>query len=92
MADMPTSQDEPLRPSTAQVLFRFTLRTLLLAAFAAFSGRGFASTFGSLLALAAIYCAFVAAVRREAPFGAGLNHFDEAVANAIGALAAAWAA
>ena len=45
--------------------------------------RGFGATFATLLALSAIFCAVVGAMRREMMFGAVLTHWDEAAAYAI---------
>jgi len=75
---------------SAHVLIRFALRLVILAIFAALGSRGFGKTLEGLLALAAVYCIVIAAVRREAPLGPVLTHFDEAAAYAvIGRLAVA---
>lgn len=55
---------------------RFFLRLLILAIFAAFGAQGFSKTLAGLLAFAAIFCAVVAVLRREAALG----HTDEAAA------------
>jgi hypothetical protein len=55
--------------SSAAVVLRFGVRMLILLAFANMGTIGFAKTLESLLAMAAIYCAGVAPLRREAPFG-----------------------
>ena len=69
-----------LRP--AQVLVRFFLRISILAFFAAFAGAGFARGLAALLWMSIILCAVVGTMRREQPFGAALNHWDETVAYA----------
>jgi hypothetical protein len=66
----------------AQVLVRFFLRMSILVFFAAFAGAGFARALTALLWMSIILCAVVGAMRREQPFGAALNHWDETVAYA----------
>ena len=61
-----------------QVLFRFLFRLLLLIAFATFATRGFGTTFSTLLAMSAIFCAVAGAIRREQMLGPALTHWDEA--------------
>ena len=69
---------------------RFALRLVLLSAFASLGTRGFGAAFAGLLALSAIFCVIVGAMRREAMFGPVLTHWDEAAAYAvIGRLASA---
>jgi hypothetical protein len=65
-----------------QVLLRFSVRMTILVAFSAFGGVGFSRSLAALLAMSAILCAVLGVVRREAPFGAVLNYWDEAVAYA----------
>jgi hypothetical protein len=72
----------PLQLSSAQVLIRFGLRAVLLAAFASVGSQGFAKTLMSLLVLSAIFCAIVATMRRELLLGPVLTHWDEAAAYA----------
>jgi hypothetical protein len=80
----------PQQLNSPQVLWRFALRLVLLSTFATFGTRGFGAAFAALLALSAIYCAIVGAMRREAMFGPVLTHWDEAAAYAvIGRLASA---
>jgi hypothetical protein len=59
----------PYQLTSRQVLFRVMLRLVLLIAFASFGSHGFGSTFATLLAMSAIFCAIVAAMRREAILG-----------------------
>ena len=69
--------------NSSQVLFRFVFRIVLLSALAILGTRGFGTTFASLLALSAIFCAVVGAMRREVMFGPVLTHWDEAAAYAL---------
>jgi len=64
------------------VLISFCVRITILITFAAFSSAGFGMSLAALLAMAALLCAIVATVRREAMFSRALNHWDEAVAYA----------
>jgi hypothetical protein len=90
-----TPASEEARPKTtrrqissAAVVLRFGVRMLILVAFASIGTIGFAKTLESLLAMAAIYCTGVAPLRREAPLGPVLTHYDEAAAYALCALVA----
>jgi uncharacterized membrane protein YdbT with pleckstrin-like domain len=71
---------------STQVLIRFFLRFFLrmsiLVAFAAFASIGFARSLAALLWMSIILCAVVGTMKREQPFGAALNHWDETVAYA----------
>jgi hypothetical protein len=78
----PTSR-LPLEPNSGQVLTRFFLRLIILAAFATFGAQGFARTLASLLVVAEIFCLVTAAFRREALLGPVLTHWDEAAAYAL---------
>lgn len=77
---MARSSDIPRAPSTTRVLVRFSVRILLLVAFAAFSTVGFGRSLAALLWMSIILCAVVGMMRREPLFGAALNHWDEGVA------------
>ena len=66
--------------SPSQVLIRFLLRLAILMVFAATGHIGFARSLAALSAMAAVMCAVVAVVRREAAFARALNHWDEAIA------------
>jgi hypothetical protein len=68
--------------SGPQVLVRFGLRIIILLAFAAFAGIGFGRGLAALLGMSIILCSVIGAVKREPPFGAVLNHWDETVAYA----------
>jgi hypothetical protein len=80
----------PRALASIQVVFRFFLRIVILIVLASLGTQGFAKTFETLLAFAVFYCIFVAAIRREMPFGQVLTHFDEAAAYAILARVASW--
>jgi hypothetical protein len=67
---------------STQVLIRFFVRMSILVAFAAFASIGFARGLGALLWMSIVLCAVVGTMRREPPFGATLNHWDETVAYA----------
>jgi hypothetical protein len=64
------------------VLVRFVLRTIILIIFAAFGSLGFGSSLAALLGMSIILSAVIGAMKREAPFDAVLNHWDETVAYA----------
>jgi hypothetical protein len=66
--------------SPARIIARFAVRVALLAAFAAFSSIGFGRSLKALLWMSIILCAAVALLKRETPFGAVLNHWDECAA------------
>ena len=79
MAQLPNLSREL---SSTQVLIRFVLRMSILAIFAAFASVGFSRGLAALLWMAIILCAVIGTMRREPPFGAALNHWDETVAYA----------
>jgi hypothetical protein len=54
----------------------------ILAFFAAFASIGFGQSLAALLWMSIILCAVIGTMRREPPFGAALNHWDETVAYA----------
>ena len=54
----------------------------ILVVFAAFASIGFGRGLAALLWMSIILCAVIGAMRREPPFGAALNHWDETVAYA----------
>jgi hypothetical protein len=72
----------PRELRSSQVLIRFGLRMIILVAFAALGGAGFGRSLAALLWMSIILCAVIGAMRREPPFGAALNHWDETVAYA----------
>jgi hypothetical protein len=87
----PPKADRP-QPGSVAVVLRFGVRMLILLAFASIGTVGFARTLEPMLAMAAIYCCAMAPLRREAPFGPTLTHFDEATAYALCALVVSKAA
>jgi len=60
-----------------QVMVRFALRMVILVIFAAFAGTSFAASMFALLSMSAVLFAVAAVMRREPPFRADLNHWDE---------------
>ena len=67
---------------STQVLVRFFLRMGILVIFAAFANIGFGRGLAALLWMSIILCAVIGTMKREQPFGAALNHWDETVAYA----------
>ena len=64
------------------MLIRFFVRISILVAFAAFASIGFGRSLAALLWMSIILCAVIGAMKREPPFDAVLNHWDETVAYA----------
>jgi hypothetical protein len=62
------------------VLVRFGLRMIILTAFAAFASTGFARGLTTLLWMAIVFSTAVGIMKRERPFGAVLNYWDEMLA------------
>jgi hypothetical protein len=60
-----------------RALLRFAVRVMILAAFAAFGSIGFNRSLAILLWMAMVFSAVSALVKREPPFPAVLNHWDE---------------
>lgn len=77
MAQLPNLSREL---SSTRVIARFCLRVGILVVFAAFASVGFARGMATLLWMSIVLCAVIGAMRREEPFGAILNHWDETVA------------
>ena len=71
--------DFPRKLGSAQVLIRFGVRLLVLIVFAVFGSIGFGRSLAALLWMSTILSAVVAVIRREPPFDAVLNHWDEMV-------------
>jgi hypothetical protein len=65
---------------SVQVLIRFGFRIAIMIGFAAFASIGFGRSLVALLWMSALLCALVGAVKREPPFRAQLNHWDEMTA------------
>jgi hypothetical protein len=70
----------PQQLRTIQALLRFGVRVSILIVFAAFGTIGFGRSLAALLWMAIILCAVIGTIRREPPFRATLNHWDEMVA------------
>jgi hypothetical protein len=66
--------------NSSQVLLRFGFRLVILTAFALLSTQRFETALLALLAIAAVFCATMAAVRREVVFSPELTYWDEAAA------------
>ena len=52
----------------------------ILVVFAAFASIGFGRSLAALLWMSIILCAVIGIMKREQPFGAALNHWDETAA------------
>ena len=61
-----------------------------MGALAIFSSQGFAKSFVALIAICSMFCALVAATRREPMFGTTLTHWDECAAYVTLCLAVLW--
>ena len=79
MAQLPNL---PRELRSTQVLVRFCLRIIILVIFAAFGSIGFGRSLAALLGMSIILSAVIGTMRREPPFDAALNHWDETVAYA----------
>ena len=64
------------------MLARFFLRIIILVVFATFGSIGFGRSLVALLWMSTIISAVIGAIKREPPFDAILNHWDETVAYA----------
>ena len=88
---LPAKNDNHAAPNAARspghhstlVVIRFLTRMAILTVFATLGSQRFPETFAALLAMGALYCVIIASIRREAPFGPALTHFDEAAAYAV---------
>ena len=69
----------PRKLRSAQVLIRFGVRMFILVVFATFGGIGFGRSLAALLWMSTILSACIAVIRRELPFDAELNQWDETV-------------
>jgi hypothetical protein len=72
----------PRELRSTQVIVRFILRTSILVFFAAFGAIGFGRSLAALLWMSIILSAVIGAMKREPPFDAALNQWDETVAYA----------
>jgi hypothetical protein len=89
---MRPNPDIPHDLVSAQVVVRFFLRIVVLSIFAALGRQGFGKTIEPLLGLATCYCIVIGGIRREAPLGQALTHYDEAAGYALSAGLASWIA
>jgi hypothetical protein len=64
------------------VLVRFCVRAIILLVFAAFGAIGFGASLAALLWMSIVLSAVIGTMKREPPFDAVLNHWDETVAYA----------
>lgn len=76
---MKQQQNLPGKLESAVVLVRFGFRLLVLIVVAMSGSIGFGSSLAALLWMCTILCAVIAVIRREPPFDAALNHWDESV-------------
>jgi len=68
------------RLRSTQVLIRFGVRLVILAAFASSGSIGFNQSLMALCWMAAVLCAAIACIRRDRLLDHDLNHWDEVVA------------
>ena len=70
----------PKKLTSVQVLVRFSVRLLVLSAFAAFGSIGFGRSLVALLWMSTLLSAIMGGVRREPLLASDLNHWDETAA------------
>ncbi|GKQ54681.1 hypothetical protein [Bradyrhizobium sp. Ce-3] len=70
----------PQQLQSVQVMVRFGFRLAIMIGFAVFAGAGFGRGIVTLLWMSALICALAGLVKREMPFAADLNHWDEMTA------------
>ncbi|MGY3533547.1 hypothetical protein [Bradyrhizobium embrapense] len=70
----------PQQLQSVQVIVRFGFRLAIMIGFAVFAGAGFGRGLVTLLWMSALICALAGLVKREMPFAANLNHWDEMTA------------
>jgi hypothetical protein len=80
------------RLSWVQAGTRMAIRTAFLLFLAAIGARSFTKNLELLSSIAAFYCAFIAAIRRQPLVGPAPTQFDEAAVFGLIACAASWAA
>ena len=66
-----------------RALLRFFVRVVILAGFAMFGGTSFDRSLAILLWMAMGFSAVIALIKREPPFPASLNHWDEMMGYAV---------
>jgi hypothetical protein len=72
----------PRRLRLIRVLVRFSLRLLILIAFAGFASAGLNQSLMALFWMATVLCAVIAGIRQERFLDHDLNHWDETAAYA----------
>ncbi|WP_375788114.1 hypothetical protein ACE10Z_12075 [Bradyrhizobium sp. Pha-3] len=70
----------PQQLQSVQVMVRFGFRLAIMIGFAVFAGAGFGRGLVTLLWMSALICALAGLFKREMPFAANLNHWDEMTA------------
>ncbi|PAY03680.1 hypothetical protein CK489_38415 [Bradyrhizobium sp. UFLA03-84] len=70
----------PRQLQSVQVMVRFGFRLAIMIGFAVFAGTGFGRGLVTLLWMSAVICALAGLFKREMPFAANLNHWDEMTA------------
>ncbi|QOZ32406.1 hypothetical protein [Bradyrhizobium sp. CCBAU 53421] len=70
----------PQQLRSVQVMVRFGFRLAIMVGFAMFAGASFGRGLVTLLWMSAVICAFAGIAKREMPFAASLNHWDEMTA------------
>ena len=73
-------QDLPQALKSGQVIARFGVRMTILLSFAAFGGNSFGKSLAALMWMAIVFSSVVAIMKRERPFAAVLNNWDETIA------------
>ena len=68
---------------SGRALLRFAVRLIILAGFATFGSAGFNQNLAILLWMAMLFSAVSAFIKREPPFPASLNHWDEMMGYAV---------
>ena len=80
---MAQPQDLQNAVDNGRALLRFAVRVVILAGFATFGSTGFNRSLAILLWMAMVFSAVSALIRREPPFPASLNHWDEMMGYAV---------
>ena len=70
----------PQQLQSVQVMVRFGFRLAIMIGFAVFAGAGISRGLVALLWMSALICALAGLFKREMPFAANLNHWDEMTA------------
>lgn len=73
----------PQQLQSVQVMVRFGFRLAIMIGFAVFAGAGIGRGLVALLWMSALICALAGLFKREMPFAANLNHWDEMTAYVV---------